>query len=73
MTHTKHWSPAMLPGSYISADGRYTAELRPAGYYAEFGCKLTRHYAIRNRGGSAIVGTAKTLAEAARVYGVKGA
>jgi hypothetical protein len=56
----------MLAGHYISDDGRYTAELRPAGYYAEFGCKLTRHYAIRARGGSQIIGTARTLKEAGR-------
>jgi hypothetical protein len=59
----------MLPGSYISADGLYTAELRPAGYYPEFACQLTRHYAIRFRGSAHVLSTARTLAEAAQVCG----
>lgn len=65
MTKTK-WRKAMLEGCYISEDGKYTAELRKAGYDAGFGCKLTRHYAIRARGGSQIIGTARTLKEAER-------
>lgn len=62
----KTWHRSHLAGSYVSADGRYTAELRPAGYSAEFDCKLARHYAIRLAGSNAIVGTARTLAEAER-------
>lgn len=58
----------MLPGNYLSPDGRYAAELRPAGFYPEFGCKLTRHYAIRLTGYTQIIGTAHTLAEAAATY-----
>ena len=59
-TQTKGW--------YVSSDHRYTAELRPAGYYAEFACKLTRHYAIRVVGSDTIIGTARTLKEAERTY-----
>lgn len=62
------WRKAYLAGSYVSDDGRYTAELRPAKFYAEFGCKLTRHYAIRLRGSNAIIGTARTLREAQEMY-----
>ena len=58
------------PGFYISADGRFTAELRPPGFYRELECKLQRHYAIRLLGSAQIIGTATTLAEAARLYGV---
>jgi hypothetical protein len=58
------------PGLYISADERFTAELRPPGFYPEFGCRLRRHYAIRLIGSVQIIGTATTLAEAARLYGV---
>jgi len=57
-------------GFYISADERFTAELRPPGFYPEFGCKLQRHYAIRSFGSVQIIGTATTLADAARLYGV---
>jgi hypothetical protein len=61
------WRKSYVEGNYVSEDGRYLAELRKAGYDAEFGCKLTRHYAIRVRGGSdQIVGTARTLKEAER-------
>lgn len=63
------WSKSYLAGTYISENGKYTAELRPAGFYAEFGCKLTRHYAIRVRYGSRdIIGTARTLREAQEKY-----
>lgn len=58
------------PGFYISADERFTAELRPPGFYPELECKLQRHYAIRLLGSAQIIGTATTLAEAARLYGV---
>lgn len=58
------------PGFYISADERFTAELRPPGFYPELECKLQRHYAIRSLGSVQIIGTATTLAEAARIYGV---
>lgn len=54
----------MLEGCYISADGRFTAELRKAGHYADAGCKLVRHYAIRMRGESGIVALPRTLKEA---------
>jgi hypothetical protein len=64
----RKWYKSMSPGSYISDDGRFTAELRPAGYYADVGCNLTRHYVIRHKGSSTIIGTARTLAEAARMY-----
>ena len=58
------------PRFYISADNRFTAELRPPGFYPEFECKLQRHYAIRSLGSGEIIGTATTLADAARRYGV---
>lgn len=58
------------PGFYISGDERFTAELRPPGFYPEFECRLRRHYAIRALGSAQIIGTATTLAEAARLYGV---
>lgn len=58
------------PGFYISADERFTAELRPAGFYPEFDCKLQRHYAIRSLGSVQVIGTATTLVEASRLYGV---
>jgi hypothetical protein len=60
------------PGRYISADGRFTAELRPPGFYADLNSKLQRHYAIRAVGSVQIIGTATTLADAARRYGVRG-
>lgn len=62
------WRKSYLAGTYVSESGKFTAELRPAKFYAEFGCKLTRHYAIRLRGQEAIVGTAKTLREAQEMY-----
>jgi len=65
------WTSSQLPGSYVSADGRYTAELQAAGFYAETGCRLTRHYAIRARGQQAILGRPRTLAEAADMFEVK--
>lgn len=70
MSDVRHgrWTRSMIPGRYVSVDGRYTAELRPAGYYADFACKLTRHYAIRLRGSEQIIGTARTLAQAAGMY-----
>lgn len=64
----KRWRRSALAGSYVSDCGRYTAELRPAGYDVERGFKVTRHYAIRLRGHDAVVGTARTLAEAAEMY-----
>lgn len=60
------WQQSMLEGNYISTDGRFTAQLRKAGYDAGFSCKLTRHYAVRVRGGQQIIGTARTLKEAER-------
>lgn len=57
-----------LPGHYISGCGLYTAELRPAGFYADLGGTMHRHYAIRARGYDAIQGTARTLADAAARY-----
>lgn len=57
-------------GFYISADERFTAELRPPGFYSDLECKLQRHYAIRLLGSVQIIGTATTLADAARLYGV---
>lgn len=68
MTTTKAWHQSMTPGTYISADGRYTATLRPAGYYPEVGAKLTRHYAIRASGHEQIIDMPRTLKEAARRY-----
>lgn len=62
---------AGCPGLYISADGRFTAELRPPGFYADLNCKLRRHYAIRSLGSAQIIGTATTLADAAWRYGVR--
>jgi hypothetical protein len=67
-TTTATWHRSQLAGNYVSDCGRYTAELRAAGFYQEFGCRLTRHYAVRLRGTSGIVGTARTLAEAAGMY-----
>jgi hypothetical protein len=64
----KGWQKSMLEGSYISDSGNYTAELRTAGYYAEFGCKMVRHYAIRRRGQSAIIAMVPTLKEASESY-----
>jgi hypothetical protein len=66
--NARQWQKSYTEGTYVSASGNYTAELRPAGYYAEFGCKMTRHYAIRLRGHAAIVGTARTLKEAGEFY-----
>jgi hypothetical protein len=54
----------MVAGSYVSDSGTHTAELRPAGFYPEFGTKLTRHYAIRQKNSASVIGTAKTLKEA---------
>lgn len=69
MNITSQWCySARGTGWYVSWNQRLTAELRPAGYYAKFGCKLTRHYVIRNVGSDQIIGTARTLAEAARMY-----
>ncbi|ASZ75041.1 hypothetical protein FDI69_gp144 [Rhodococcus phage Trina] len=65
---SKQWSPAALPGCYISADGKYTAELRKAGFSADFNCRMARHYVIRLRYQSTIIGTALTLSDAAREY-----
>jgi hypothetical protein len=64
----KTWTPSLLPGSYVSSNGRITAELRPAGKYD--GEKLVRHYAIRNRLSptQTVIGTARTLKEAAEMY-----
>lgn len=56
----------MLAGSYISDDGRYTAQLRKAGFYQDMGCKMARHYVIQLRGSNNIVGTATTLKDAER-------
>jgi hypothetical protein len=52
---------SMYKGWYISTDDRYSAELRPAGHYPEFGCKLTRHYALRLAGSDTIQATVPTL------------
>jgi hypothetical protein len=60
------WHRTYVKGCYVSDDGNHTAELRPAGFYAEFGCKLVRHYAVRLRGSETIIGTARTLKEAER-------
>ncbi|WP_377639258.1 hypothetical protein [Oryzobacter terrae] len=68
--HALWISESGSPGFYISADGRFTAELRPPRFYPELECKLQRHYAIRLLGSAQIIGTATTLAEAARLYGV---
>jgi hypothetical protein len=68
--HTVWIRESGRPGFYISADERFTAELRPPGFYPEFECKLQRHYAIRLLGSVQIIGTATTLADAARLYGV---
>jgi hypothetical protein len=68
--HTLWIRESGSPGFYISADERFTAELRPPGFYPEFECKLQRHYAIRFLGSHQIIGTATTLADAARRYGV---
>ena len=66
-----HWVRASEgPGFYVSADERFTAELRAPGFYPDLECKLQRHYAIRLLGTMQIIGTATTLAEAARLYGV---
>ncbi len=66
---TSHWChSARGTGFYVSWNQRLTAELRPAGYYPELGCKLTRHYLIRNTGHDTVIGTARTLAEATRMY-----
>ena len=62
------WRKSYIEGNYVSVDGRFKAELRPAGYYAEVGCKLTRHYAIRVIGTEQIIGTACTLAKATERY-----
>jgi hypothetical protein len=62
----KAWHKSMTEGSYVSAAGTHTAELRSAGHYADAGCKLTRHYVIRLRGQAAIIGYARTLKEAER-------
>ena len=70
--HTLWIRDSRNPGLYISADERFTAELRPPGFYPELGCKL-RPYAIRSLGSVHIIGTATTLADAARLYGVAGA
>jgi len=59
------------PGRYVSADGRFTAELRPPGFYADLNSKLRRHYVIRALGSVQIIGTATTLADAAWRYGVR--
>lgn len=66
LMNTTTWTPSNLKGSYISTSGTHTAQLRPAGFYAEFGCKLARHYAIRLTGTQAVIGTARTLTEAER-------
>jgi hypothetical protein len=72
--------PSFEPGYYVSADGRYRAERRPAGWYSadlstrldarkDSGgerVKLTRHYAIRAAGSETVIGTAKTLLDAER-------
>lgn len=67
-TETNTWHKSYVTGSYVSTDGRFAAELRPAGYYPEHGCKLTRHYSIRYVGQTTSIGTARTLAEAERMY-----
>ena len=68
MSVSKKWNRAVLPGCYISADGKYTAELRKAGFYADLNCRLARHYVIRVRNSTNIIGTALTLSEAASTY-----
>lgn len=65
---TAIWLRSLTPGGYVSSCRRYTAQLRPAGFYPEFGCKLTRHYAIRCTGDPIVIGTARTLAEARETY-----
>lgn len=65
---TTGWHKSYTEHVYVSGDNRYRAELRQAGYYSEFGCKLTRHYAIYLRGSENVVGTAHTLKEAKEMY-----
>lgn len=64
----KGWKPSYVKGNYVSDNGRYKAELRPAGFYPEFGCKLVRHYAVRYVGSQTVLATPRTLAEAAKLF-----
>lgn len=61
------WHQSCVEGCYVSTDGRYRAELRQAGYSAEFGARMYRHYAIFD-GGSRPIGDAKTLKDAQERY-----
>ncbi|TXH11014.1 MAG: hypothetical protein E6R04_03465 [Spirochaetes bacterium] len=58
----RRWHRVYARGWYISDNGKFNAQLRPAGTYP-YG-KCVRHYAVFHVGSDDMIGTARTLRDA---------